>query len=215
MQFFFRVFPFLFACGLFLPACSTVYYEGMEKFGIEKRDILVKRVGKARDAQEETKEQFQSALEEFSQLVNFQGGDLEKTYNRLNAEFERSEAKARAVRERNDEVERVSKALFREWESELDQYSNAGLRASSARQLEETRARYAELMRAMRRAEASIDPVLKTFRDHVLYLKHNLNARAIGSLKSELRSVESNTAALVREMNASIAEADRFIKSMR
>ena len=32
-----------------LCGCSTIYYGTLEKFGQEKRDILVKRVGKARD----------------------------------------------------------------------------------------------------------------------------------------------------------------------
>ncbi len=200
--------------ALILPACSSVYYEAMEGLGLPKRDLLVKRVTKARDAQEDTVEQFQSALEQFSTLVNFQGGELESVYNKLNAEFERSEARAAAVRERNDEVESVAKALFREWENELKQYTNSSLRNSSAQQLSQTRARYEDLMRAMRRAEKSTAPVLSTFRDHVLFLKHNLNARAIGSLRNELRSVELNTTSLIREMQASIAEADRFIRSM-
>jgi hypothetical protein len=57
--------------------------------------------------------------------------------------------------------------------------------------------------------------VLRTFNDQVLFLKHNLNAQAVGSLQNELREVEANTAALIREMNASIAEAERFMATMR
>ncbi len=198
-----------------LNSCSSVYYGAMDQIGIPKRDILISRVTKARDAQEDTVEQFQSALEQFKSVVNFDGGNLEKTYNELNTEFERSEARAQAVHDRNDEVDNVARALFKEWKAELDQYSDASLRASSSRQLADTQRRFDELMRAMRRAEKSVDPVLNTFRDHVLFLKHNLNARAIGSLKGELRSVEVDTQSLIREMNASIAEADRFIKSMK
>jgi len=200
---------------LTLTSCSSVYYGAMEKVGIPKRDILISRVAKARDAQEDAVEQFKSALEQFKSVANFDGGDLEKTYNKLNSEFERSESRADAVRERNDEVQSVAKALFREWEAELKQYSDASLRSSSSRQLADTRRRYDGLMSAMRRAEKSIGPVLNTFRDHVLFLKHNLNARAIGSLRGELRSVELDTQSLIRDMNASIAEADRFIKSMK
>ena len=35
----------------------------------------------------------------------------------------------------------------------------------------------------MRLAESRIEPVLKSFRDQVLFLKHNLNAKAIASLR--------------------------------
>lgn len=64
----------------------------------------------------------------------------------------------------------------------------------------------------MRRTETRIDPVLRPFRDQVLFLKHNLNAKAIASLRGELVQVESDTDKLIKELEASIAEADKFIK---
>lgn len=197
-----------------LPACQTAYYNTMEKFGIEKRDILVDRVAQARDAQEEAKEQFESALDEFIAVTNYQGGELEEQYRKLKAEFEDSTEGAEEVRDRIDAVERVSEALFEEWESELERYSDAALRRASADQLKSTKASYGQLIRAMRRAEAKIEPVLRAFEDRVLFLKHNLNARAIASLKSNRAAVESDIKALVQDMNSSIAEADRFMKSM-
>ena len=56
-----------------VAGCQSMYYKTMEKFGYEKREILVDRVIDARDAQQETKEQFTSALEKFSDVVNFDG----------------------------------------------------------------------------------------------------------------------------------------------
>ena len=199
---------------LFLAGCSTAYYETMETFGFEKRDLLVDRVEDARDAQDDASEQFSSALEQFRATVNFDGGDLEKTYDRLNREYERSVDQADEVRDRIDAVEQVAEDLFDEWESELDAYSSAQLRAESSAMLRDTRSRYGQLMAAMRRAEATMDPVLEAFEDQVLVLKHNLNARAIGALKGELASIERDTDRLVREMQQSIAEADAFIASM-
>lgn len=111
-------------------------------------------------------------------------------------------------------VEDVGEALFKEWEAELGQYSNAQLRRSSQQKLAETRLEYDQLIRSMRRAEAKIDPVLSAFRDQVLFLKHNLNASAIASLKNELSVVETDVASLIREMEAAIAEADGFIKTI-
>lgn len=210
----FLVVSALLAALSLLSACSTVYYGAMDQLGVHKRDILVKRVDKAKDAQEDTRQEFADALEQFQSVVNFDGGNLQSEYQRLNAAYERSQAKAATVKSRNDDVENVAGALFREWRSELGEYSNAGLRAASEQQLAQTEQRYRQLMQAMRRAEARMDPVLRTFRDQVLYLKHNLNARAIGALRVELASVEANTAALIREMNVSIAEAQRFIASM-
>jgi predicted nucleic acid-binding Zn-ribbon protein len=209
-----RLVIFLGAVLLAFTGCQTTYYNTMEKFGVHKRDIMVDRVEDARDSQEEAKEQFQSALEEFSSVLGFKGGDLEDKYNKLKAEYDKSEAKANAVRDRIDAVEDVSEALFDEWEDELGQYSSASLRRDSERKLSETRRQYKQLIRAMHNAEKKIAPVLTALNDQVLYLKHNLNAKAIASLQSELVNVESDIAVLVREMEKSITEANSFIKTM-
>ncbi|UCE83364.1 MAG: DUF2959 domain-containing protein [Deltaproteobacteria bacterium] len=199
---------------LFATGCQSVYYQTMEKLGYQKREILIDRVEDARDVQEEAKEQFQSALEEFSSVVNFSGGELERKYEALNAEFTDCKSKANAVRDRIVAVEDVAEALFDEWESELKQYTNDKLRRASQRKLVQTRKHYAQLIGAMKRAEAKMDPVLAAFQDQVLYLKHNLNAQAIAALHDELVSVEADIEALIREMEVSIAEADSFIKAM-
>lgn len=195
-------------------ACSSIYYSGLEKIGIPKRDVMVHRVEKARDTQEETKQQFKSALEQFTAVTHFQGGDLEATYQKLNGEYEASVQKAEEVKKRIADIEDVSNALFSEWETELTQYGNAALRQNSQQKLTATRAQYEQLIAAMRRAEARIEPVLSVFRDQVLYLKHNLNAQAIVSLKGQLSTVQSDVSALVSAMEKSINEADAFIKTM-
>ena len=197
------------SCG-----CQKTYYKTMEVFGKQKRDILVDRVEKARDSQEDAKEQFQTALEKFSAVTNFKGGKLEEKYNQLNSELQRSDSKAQAVRERIAAVDDVSNALFKEWQTEIGQYQNDKMRRASKEQLELTRQRYSELIRAMKKAETKMAPVLSAFRDQVLFLKHNLNAQAIASLQTEFASIETDINSLIKEMEVSIAEADSFIKEM-
>ena len=165
--------------------------------------------------QEEAKEQFQSALEEFSAVVNFQGGALEKTYNKLKTELERSESKAKAVADRIIDVERVAEALFKEWDAEIEQYNSADLKRKSRDARVKTESAYLGMIRKMKAAEATMYPVLDLFRDQVLFLKHNLNARAIASLDTETSAIEAQVKKLVTEMESSIAEADAFIASMR
>jgi ElaB/YqjD/DUF883 family membrane-anchored ribosome-binding protein len=197
-----------------LAGCQSVYYGTMEKLGYEKRDLLVSSVDDAREAQQDAKKQFESALEQFVAVTNYQGGELEKQYRKLKSEYDDSEAQANKVRNEIAEVERVAKDLFAEWEAELKQYSSAELRRNSQRQLQDTRARYQQLITAMKRAERKLDPVLNAFRDRVLYLKHNLNAQAIASLRTNRKAIESDISALIGDMNRSIAEADRFIQAM-
>jgi len=206
--------PLLLASAILLGGCQSAYYGAMEKIGYHKRDIMVNRVEAARDSQEDAKEQFKSALERFSSVLNFKGGELEDKYNQLNNELEKSEERANEVHERIASVEDVSEALFDEWEEELKQYSSSSLRRSSQEKMEQTRRSYEKLIGAMKKAEAKIEPVLKPMRDQVLYLKHNLNAQAIASLRTELVSIETNVSTLIRDMEKSIAEADKFIQNL-
>lgn len=197
-----------------LAACTTMYYDGLEKIGIPKRDVMVYRVEKARDTQEETKKQFKSALEQFTAATNFQGGDLEAVYNKLNDEYEASVDKAEEVNERIADIEDVAEALFAEWEEEITQYSNASLKRSSQQKLSSTNRHYQQLIASMKNAEAKIDPVLRVFKDQVMFLKHNLNARAITALEGELHTIKSDVSALIISMEESINEANAFIDTM-
>lgn len=189
-------------------------YRAYETFGVEKRDLLVKRVSAARESQEAAREQFSSALDQFRALVKVEGGELEENYDRVNSEYEQSVARAEQVRERVDAVERVSEDLFSEWEKELGEYTDPKLRRESQRLMRDTRQRYTALMSAMQEAEETMEPVLEAFQDQVLVLKHNLNARAIGSLRAELASIEDQTAELVSDMDRAIEQANAFIASM-
>lgn len=200
---------------LFAAGCQSVYYGTMEKLGKHKRDILVDRVEDARDSQQETKEQFASALDKFKSVVNVPSGQLQEKYDMLKSELDKSESKASAVKKRISDVEDVANALFDEWTKELDQYKNAELRAESKKKLDQTRARYTQLIDVMKKAETKIEPVLSAFRDQVLFLKHNLNAQAVASLQSEATAMEADIGKLIAEMEKSIAEADSFIKTMQ
>ncbi len=195
--------------------CSNTYYGAMEKVGIHKRDIMVDRVERARDSQEEAQEQFKSALEQFDSVVKLKETDLKKAYDRLNAEYEGSQEAADEVSQRIEKVESVAEALFDEWQEELELYQNRELRNSSKEQLRKTKVRYKEMLASMHQAEKSMEPVLKIFRDNVLYLKHNLNAQAIGSLQAEFANLQGEINNLIKKMNVAIESSNKFIADIK
>jgi hypothetical protein len=194
--------------------CRSAVYSTYEKFGVYKRDLLKKRVIAARNEEKEAGEQFKDALTKLREMYGSSGSDLEKTYDKLKVEYDASVTKADAVRKRVRDMETVAADLFREWENEIKQISAESMRSSSREQLRQTRTRYDEMHTALKRAESSMEPVLVKFRDHVLYLKHNLNAQAIASLKGEAVSIQNDIARLIDDMNASVQQADAFIKQM-
>jgi len=208
-------FGILFCLLLIFSGCSSMYYSTMEKLGVEKRDILVDRVGEARDSQSDARETFRSSLERFQSVVDTPETGLQEKYDVISDAYDNSLKSANKVRDRIEAVEDVSEALFDEWEDELDLYESASLRKTSKRRLDETRELYSSLIARMHQVEKRMDPVLEAFEDQVLFLKHNLNAQAIGSLEDELGQIRQDVDSLVRDMEASIAESEAFIQRFR
>ena len=198
-----------------LTGCASAYYNAWDKAGVHKRDILVSRVEKTRDSQLDAQVEFKDALEQFGSVVTLQETDVKRAYDKLNAAYEDSQDAAEAVTDRINSVDSVADVLFKEWESEIEQFSNASYKQTSTAQLRATRSRYNDMLSSMRQSEQSMQPVLNTFRDNVLILKHKLNAQAIGLLKGEFASLEDDIAALIREMNRSISESNQFIEELR
>ena len=71
------------------------------------------------------------------------------------------------------------------------------------------------MLTSMHQAEASMEPVLKIFKDNVLFLKHNLNAQAIGALQGEFANLKGEIDVLIRKMNAAIESSNKFIEDIR
>ena len=194
--------------------CRHFYYHAKESLGHHKRDIVVCRVEDACESLQETRDQFEDALERFQALIRVDSGHLQSRYNILKRYYDLSQNKANTVHDRIQAIEVVSKALFSEWEDELNQYTNRTLRSQSRQQLKSSRQQYSRLMKAMHRAEAKIQPVLSAFKDQVLFLKHNLNAQAIAALHHELEEISLDISQLIQAMENSIEEANLFVLSL-
>ncbi len=204
----------LLAFSLLLTGCQSAYYGAMEQVGYHKRDIMVDRVKAAKTSQEEAQKEFSSALEEMQALLNHNGGNLEFAYNQAKNEYESAQSAADDVSSRINKVEDVAQALFDEWQDEIGEIGSASLRRNSEVKLKDTRRAYEQLIKSMRRAESKMPPVLSAMKDNMLYLKHNLNAQAIGAIKGEFSNLQTDISSLIIEMNKSIAESNQFIAAL-
>lgn len=206
---------FLLLTILMVAGCQNAYYATMEKVGVHKRDILVDRVQDAQASQQEAQQQFKSALEQLTELIQFEGAGLEQQFRKTEQQYQACNAAAADVSKRINAIESVAAALFKEWQDELDQYTNAKLKQDSAKKLADTERRYKSLLSSMRKAEQKMTPVLNALKDNTLYLKHNLNAQAIGALQSEFQSIKQDIESLLSEMNTAIAQSSQFIESLQ
>jgi hypothetical protein len=207
------------ALGLFsllaTTGCTSIYNATMENvFGYEKRELFKKSVTALQSEQKDAQKEFKDALTRLKELYGFQGGELESIYAKVKDSYERCDREAKSVHKRIENMEDLAKSMFNEWEKEIGQYSNPNLAAASREQLHATQDRFTQLAKTVREAEASMQPVLSQLKDNVLFLKHNLNASAIGSLQGEATNIQKQIEELLARMNASIAASDRFIQSL-
>ena len=200
---------------LLTTGCQSIYNATMENvFGYEKRELFKKSVTALQAEQKDAQTEFKDAMTRLKELYSFQGGELESVYQKVKTAYERCETEAKDVRSRVDSMEDIADSMFREWEKEIQQYTNPNLATASREQLRDTKARYAQLSKTVQAAEAAMQPVLAQLKDNVLFLKHNLNASAIGSLQGEATQIQAQIDQLIGRMNASIAESDRFLKTL-
>lgn len=199
---------------ILVAGCTRTYYKAMATFGKEKRDILVSRVKDSKKEQQQAKEQIKTTMEKFQELTGFQGGSLEKNYKELNGQYEKAADSAKKLHDRIDSIDQVSSDLFKEWQKEIDGMADKKLKQQSAEMLRQSRLQEAGYIKSMRQTEARMTPVITAFHDQVTFLKHNLNARAIGSLKGTSARMSTDVDVLLTQLDGSIAQADALINSL-
>ena len=207
--------PLTFSCANPIKkAVNKAKYSAYEMVGVEKRDLFKKEVSHVKEEQEETGEAFKDALTKLKEIYSFDGGDLEKAHGQLNSSYEDAKEKSAGVSARITKLNTVAQDLFTEWEGEIEQMSSADLKAKSRSKLGETKHKYGQLHKQLKTSEAKIAPVLGKLKDQVLFMKHNLNAKAIGGLKTESTRIQSDIEVLMNEMKESNQKAERLMETL-
>lgn len=206
----------LIVCAVLLPTagCTSTYVAAMKKFGYEARDLLVDQVQDTRSRQTAAKEEFVSALDQFKATFDYDGGDLEKAYNKLQKSYDRCYAQADDLRDEIAGTKRLGKAMFNEWQGEIELQTVPEYKKAMTKQYDTTEEAYNQMIGKMDEAADKMDPVLEAFQGRVLFLKSSLNAQAIASLQTNADELVDGIESLIAEMNQSIAEADEFIAAM-
>lgn len=202
------------ALGAFLTGCTTMYYSFWETLGREKRDLLKSNVESAKSDQADVQEEFEDALTHIKRAYGMDGGKLEGVYKQIKSDHEDAVAKSKALSQRIEKIDSIGRDLFEEWAAEIKKISNPRYRQSSDAKLKASKQQFAGLMASLRTSEKKIPPVLKKLEDQVLFLKHNLNAMALGAFKAESQSIEKDIKALTVEMKKSIQASEDFAKTL-
>lgn len=195
-------------------AARDVKYKAYEKIGYEKRDLFKSEIKNVKEDQEDSSEAFKDALTNLKEIYAFDGGNLENQYESLNESYLDAREKSNNLKARVTKVNTVAQDLFTEWETEISQIKTAEYQTKSRAQLAETKKKYNGLYKQLKKSESKMDPVLVKLQDQVLFLKHNLNAKAIAGLKVESDKIQTDIKSLLSEIEQSSKEADEFIKTL-
>lgn len=195
-------------------AVNKAKYSAYETIGLEKRDLFKREIKNVKEDQEDTGEAFKDALTRLKEVYAFNGGDLENHYENLKDSLDDAKEQASELKARIGKVDQVANDLFVEWNEEINEIKSSDLRSKSSGQLSKTKKKYSELESQLRKSEKKIDPVLSKLNDQVLFLKHNLNAKAIGGLKTEQGKIQADIESLIKEVNESTRKADAVIETL-
>lgn len=206
-----NLYQLLTAGVMILAGCSQTYYGTMETFGKHKRQLVTDHVLNVRDAQSSVSQKFTVALEQFQVSSTLRGVMLEEKYKELQNLYAACDSSTGKLESEIDKLNNVLDAMFEEWQGELEGYSDPQLRRASEDRLNRTMARYDKLVMGFERGTENIYPALKAYKDQLLFVKHNLNAQADGSVKQEFGKFQSQITSLLRQLDASMAECDSFI----
>jgi hypothetical protein len=197
-----------------LGSCQAMYFSTMASFGVEKREILVERVEEAHDALKVAKVRFDNSLATFRDVVRGEQSTLQTNYERFADAYDRTESAAEDLHDTVESFHEVAVLMFEEWKRDSGEILDNELRRSSLENHSKAMARYERTLRAFRRVEAKMDPMLTRFRDHVLFLKLNLHPQALGTLRESEESILEAMNDLGRAMDNALTDGAAFIETM-
>ena len=197
---------------VFISGCEQAYYPTMRVLGQNKRTQVVDKIKAARDAEEKAKKQFDVTMKKFSYAVSSSKSSKQKAnYKTLEEAVKKSAASAAKFKKKVVDAGKTAKKFFREWEDELQLYTNEELRRASEKKMDDTRKQCYQVLYSMKYAETKIKPAITALNDYVLLLKHNLGPYSATSITGELSDVMDKIAVLIKAMDNSISDADIFV----
>lgn len=197
-----------------LSSCSTIYYNFWETLGREKRDLLKSEMLSADSSHTEVKEELEDSLHRIRSEYDFKEGSLEKTYDSLSADYEDISSRSNELSDNIDKSEDIANDLFSEWRKEALSLNKRKYRKDSLTKLKKTKISFNDTLSSMRHVEKNMRKILKQYKDQVTYIKHNLNAKVIGSLQLEMKSISSEMEKLIVQIDRSKSKAKKFISKL-
>jgi len=184
-----------------ISGCEQSFYPSVHAFKQDKRATVVDKIRSAKDAEVSAKKQFIATVKALSSVEVSRDGKSNKLKQQLESNLNKCGRKATSFIKRTDKVEFATKEFIRDWEDELDLFSNEKLRRASELKLADTRKQCEEMVHLMKSASVKVEPAIIALSDYLLFLKHNLSSYAATSLEEEMSVAVNKTNEVINAMD--------------
>lgn len=212
-----RVAPFLFSLGVAVGGASCANLEATffePKDSMALVDDLSERIEEVHVATEVSKERMNAAVEALRSMTSSDfRGDALVAHAELTRSIESSEEQAETLRDHVTEMKDTASELFERWAQDLEGFTNAEMRQSSQKRLEDTRTRYQTIVAAVDPALWSLDAVNRDLRDHALFLGHDFNKSAVASVRPGVEALGKQRTELDGRLALAMNAAHDYLES--
>ncbi len=195
------------------PACAT--FNGLfasSSNGPSQVDNLVSSIETVYVNSEVAKEKVELAYAKLQALTSADfAGNAVQAYNDFVVAVEDSEAHAETLSESVAPMKDMAGPVFEQWARDLSSYQSTTMRQRSQARLAATRERFDAVVAAADPAVATYELYNRNLRDHVLYLKNDLNPAALGAVQAEVKQVGTLAGELNQNFTATMIAARSYV----
>ncbi|MBL8863659.1 MAG: DUF2959 family protein [Planctomycetes bacterium] len=126
---------------------------------------------------------------------------------------ERSERQSEILRRAAKPMQQLADDVFLRWTKDMESFGNSRMRQRSQSRLDETRTRFQSIVGATQAAQIALDSFHGDLRDHENFLRHDLNATSVASIRPDVRALGEDLRALDVRFDATVAAARAYVES--
>jgi ATP-dependent exoDNAse (exonuclease V) beta subunit len=189
------------------PAAAQAGPDQTTKF-LKTIEGTVKAIGESRT-------QLQKTMVTYNSITEMTAKDLKSAYKDLNKDVADSEKKVAEGRPKVDEMNTEAASYFSAWKASAAAISDPGLRKRSEERLADAQVRFDKISAAGKDARQSFDTLMKDAKDQSTFLGHDLNAKAITSLKPDAAKFNGRANTVFAKVDGVTKMFDEYITSMK
>lgn len=158
----------------------------------------------------QTKINFEITLNKFKNIISGDDNLLDNKYALLNTQYEICLFQYNDVKKNFMKIENVKKSLFKEWNKELDFYSDFSLYRLSKKKLKISIKNYTTLMNNMHKFKQQTELILSLLKNQELSIKHNINLATVESQHHDFKKLETAIFSLTEVIQKTLKDTQKF-----